>query len=203
MRFLSKQTFLLRKHSSQNLCWTVSSNVVPPVWTWHSRILGHTDCKQADPWNQKGARSRIARAIFQISIYLRCYVHFSYLAKAANLLWSTLPKITPISRSHHFPFPTPKSAIPIFDHHTRCGSKFLLSIKFPKFDTAPSPRLVLRSPPMAPLRIPKVTEVSSCSPIASGCWIFGGVEVGINVSNTTTSTNQESSIFWKLKLIKN
>jgi len=45
---------------------------------------------------------------------------------------------------------------------------------------------------MAPLRIPKVTEVSSCSPIASGdSSLSAGHGVGINVSNTTTSTNQE------------
>lgn len=116
----------LMKHSSQTLCWTVSSNVVSPVWTWHSKILGHTDSKQADPWNQKGARSRIAQAIFQISIILEtsCLLFLSGKSCQSLMIYSTKDYTNLQIACIIFPFP-PQSFIPIFDHHTRCGSKVL------------------------------------------------------------------------------
>ncbi len=153
--------------------------------------LSELDSTQANPWNRKVCIQELHNQFFNIiiSIDLRYHVSLVPSGKSCQSLM-IYTKIIPISRSPaSFSLSHPK-ALSLFmtPHHMWLRiivEPKILHIFLSRVDTAPSPRLVLRSPPMAPLRIPKVTEVSSCSPIASDGLVIirQDVKVGINISN--------------------
>ena len=155
--------------------------------------LSELDSKQANPWNRKVRVQELHNQFFNIIISIDLRYHVSLFPSGKS--WISLNDL--LSKNYTnlqitciiSPFPPQSSMYPYFRHHM-----WLRIIVEPKIshiflsrgDTAPSPKLVLRSPPMAPLRIPKVTEVSSCSPIASDGLVIirqVGVGIGINISN--------------------